>query len=104
MLTSKPTFSGSLASVIAQHLDKQVPRSEFAAQGWFGVKDRYRLIEDLNASEPGAAFYAEDEKLKQRVALRILHGDWRPLDGESGSCSGGKGGACEFRQGFGPGV
>ncbi len=39
------------------------------------LKDRYRLIEDLNASEPGAAFHAEDEKLKQRVALRILHGD-----------------------------
>ena len=39
------------------------------------LKGRYRLIEDLNASEPGAAFHAEDEKLKQRVALRILNGD-----------------------------
>ena len=33
------------------------------------------MIEDLNPAEPGAAFHAEDEKLKQRVALRILHGD-----------------------------
>ena len=144
MLTGKPTFSGSLASVIAQHLDKSPPfetlallpsavvallrrmlekdvarriqspaelrvalkrriddfRGTASSEGRIPpdrgyqtvelsrsrglssqlragsvLKDRYRLIEDLNASEPGAAFHAEDEKLKQRVALRILHGD-----------------------------
>ena len=139
MLTGKPTFSGSLASVIAQHLDKSPPfetlallpsavvallrrmlekdvsrriqspaelrvglkrciddlrgtassagkippdmelssSRELGSQPGVGsvLKGRYRLIEDLNASEPGAAFHAEDEKLKQRVALRILHGD-----------------------------
>ena len=144
MLTGKPTFSGSLASVIAQHLDKSPPFEALASLpsqvvsllhgmlekdvsrriqspaelrvevkrcigglrgtapsargtpadasyetvelsrsrglssqprvGWV-LKGRYRLIEDLNPSEPGAAFHAEDEKLKQRVALRILHGD-----------------------------
>ena len=144
MLTGKPTFSGSLASVIAQHLDKAPPFETLAslpsavvallrrmlekdvarriqspaelrvelkrcieelrggASSARGIpsdrayqtvelsssrglssqprvgtvlKGRYRLIEDLNASEPGAAFHAEDERLKQRVALRILHGD-----------------------------
>ena len=144
MLTGKPTFSGSLASVIAQHLDKSPPFETLAllpsavvallrrmlekdvtrriqspselrvelkrcieelrgtassernnpsqrgyqtaelsssrglnSQARVGsvLQGRYRLIEDLNASEPGAAFHAEDEELKQRVALRILHGD-----------------------------
>jgi serine/threonine protein kinase/formylglycine-generating enzyme required for sulfatase activity len=144
MLTGKPTFSGSLASVIAQHLDKSPPfetlalypsavvallrrmlekdvalrlqspsdlRSELkrcivglrgaalsardvppdkgyktvelrssrglSSQPAVGsiLKGRYRLIEDLSASQPGSVFHAEDEKLKQRVALRILHGD-----------------------------
>lgn len=136
MLTGKPTFSGSLASVITQHLDKPPPfdelpqlaaeivallrrmlekevaqriqspaelRSELKqcidivsarpfsaskthklseaseAQG-FGLrtgsvlKGRYRLIEDLNPSQPGEVFHAEDTKLKQRVTLHILHG------------------------------
>jgi serine/threonine protein kinase len=139
MLTGKPTFSGSLASVIVQHLDKEPPfealgllpstvvdllrrmlekevtqrvqtpvelRVELkrciddlrgtSASSRVGVppggydpgqtsgsrfrtgavlKDRYRLVEDLGTSQPGAAFHAEDMKLKQRVALRILHGD-----------------------------
>ncbi len=144
MLTGKPTFSGSLASVIAQHLDKSPPfetlallpsavvallrrmlekdiarrvqspselrvelkrriedlrgaasssrnipsgrayqdvelssSRDLSSQPRVGsvLKGRYRLIEDLNPSEAGGAFHAEDERLKQRVALRILHGD-----------------------------
>jgi serine/threonine protein kinase/formylglycine-generating enzyme required for sulfatase activity len=141
MLTGKPTFSGSLASVITQHLDKPPPfddlpplpeeivvllrrmlekeverriqsptelRSELrrcieivrawslsnksikpseveeTGQSGLGtssvLKGRYRLIEDLNPSQPGELFHAEDTKLKQRVTLRILHGSPSALE------------------------
>src|SRR4029077_10758401 len=32
-------------------------------------------IEDLNPAQPGSVFHAEDEKAKQRVAVRMLHGE-----------------------------
>jgi serine/threonine protein kinase/formylglycine-generating enzyme required for sulfatase activity len=143
MLTGKPTFSGSLASIIAQHLDKSPPfevlaplsscvvvllrrmlekdvtrrfqspaelRVELkrclddlrgtASSARFSrnsgsetihpnesrspgggpvagsvLKGRYRLIEDLNPAQPGSVFHAEDEKAKQRVAVRMLQGE-----------------------------
>ncbi len=133
MLTGKPTFSGSLASVITQHLDKPPPfddlpplpeevvvllrrmlekdverriqsptelrnelrRCKEIVHAWSTsgpsvkgseveeiggpragsvLKGRYRLIEDLNPSQAGELFHAEDMKFKQRVTLRILHG------------------------------
>jgi serine/threonine protein kinase/formylglycine-generating enzyme required for sulfatase activity len=133
MLTGKPTFSGSLASVITQHLDKPPPfddlpslpeevvvllrrmlekdverriqsptelrnelrRCNEIVHAWSTsgpsvkgseveeiggpragsvLKGRYRLIEDLNPSQAGELFHAEDTKFRQRVTLRILHG------------------------------
>ncbi len=142
MLTGKPTFMGSMASVIAQHLEKtpaydslailpaqvvsvlrrmlekdktrriQTPwelRLELkscidslsAAQpaarpetkdvdtfetieltsghalelrpeaSWL-LKNRYRLIEDINPAHPGHIFHAEDTVTRMRVTLRIF--------------------------------
>jgi len=145
MLTGKPTFMGSVASVIAQHLDKppafeslavlpacvvgvlrkmlekeveqriQTPqelRAELkrcmdilreagtdaatapatmtydeafetiglssthglrpAPQAGAVLGERYRLIEDLDAEEPGRTFHAEDTRQKRRVRVKIV--------------------------------
>jgi serine/threonine protein kinase len=144
MLLGKPTFTGSVASVIAQHLDKSPPfealailpaevvavlrkmlekdreqrvqtplelRNELKAcierlrslqtsvkpattewnfdtialsntnaaglrpeTGWH-LKERYRLVEDINPSNPARTFYAEDLASKTRVTVRIFHAD-----------------------------
>ncbi|HET9379145.1 MAG TPA: SUMF1/EgtB/PvdO family nonheme iron enzyme [Chthoniobacterales bacterium] len=144
MLLGKPTFTGSVASVIAQHLDKSPPfealailpaevvavlrkmlekdreqrvqtplelRNELKAcierlrslqtsvkpettewnfdtialsntnaarlrpeAGW-QLKDRYRLVEDINPANPARTFYAEDLASKTRVTVRIFHAD-----------------------------
>jgi serine/threonine protein kinase len=142
MLTGKPTFMGSMASVIAQHLEKtpafdslailpaqvvsvlrrmlekdktkriQTPwelrlelrsciESLSAPQpaarpetkeletfetielssahaletrpepGWL-LKNRYRLIEDINPANPGRIFHAEDTVTRMRVTVRIF--------------------------------
>jgi serine/threonine protein kinase len=142
MLTGKPTFMGSMASVIAQHLEKtpaydslailpvqvvsvlrrmlekdktkriQTPwelrlelksciESLSAPQpaarpetkdaesfetieltsghalelrpeaGWL-LKNRYRLVEDINPANPGHIFHAEDTVTRMRVTLRIF--------------------------------
>jgi serine/threonine protein kinase len=142
MLTGKPTFMGSMASVIAQHLEKtpaydslailptqvvsvlrrmlekdksrriQTPwelrlelktciESLSAQQptarpetkdvetfetieltsgralelrpeaGWL-LKNRYRLVEDINPANPGHIFHAEDTLTRMRVTLRIF--------------------------------
>ena len=142
MLIGKPTFTGSVASVIAQHLDKQPPfealailpaevvavlrkmlekdrekriqrplelRNELKAcierlrgsvtsekpatkewnfdtialsnanigalrpeVGW-RLKERYRLVEDMNLANPGHTFHAEDLISRTRVTVRIFH-------------------------------
>jgi len=147
MLTGRPTFMGSVASVIAQHMEKApsfeslpalpphvvavlrrmlekdltlryqnpgevradlkrsietirntqssargIPlpsmdegfetvalssahgRNESSSVGGL-VGGRYRLIEDLNSTNPGRAFHAEDVTLKRRVRLKIVRGD-----------------------------
>jgi serine/threonine protein kinase len=145
MLTGKPTFMGSMASVIAQHLEKtpaydslailpaqvvsvlrrmlekdktkriQTPwelrlelksciESLSAPQpaarpetneaetfetieltnghalelrpkaGWL-LKNRYRLVEDINPANPGHIFYAEDTVTRMRVTLRIFQAE-----------------------------
>ena len=144
MLLGKPTFTGSVASVIAQHLDKSPPfealailpaevvavlrkmlekdrenrvqtpvelRNELKAcierlrslqtsvtpattewnfdtialsnlhterlrpeAGW-RLKERYRLVEDVNPANPARTFYAEDLVSKTRVTVRIFHVD-----------------------------
>ena len=142
MLTGKPTFIGSIASVIAQHLDRTPPFDDLAilpsevvtvmrrmlekdranriqtavalrtelktcierletrkapeqlsisgelnfetialnsttqsipwpAPGEL-VKERYRLIEDLDPEHPRHTFYAEDESTRTRVELRLF--------------------------------
>ena len=144
MLTGKPTFMGSVASVIAQHLDK-VPEFEALAvlpssvvgllrkmlekkveqrlqtpqelraelkrcieilktvgqsgdavatiafdaafetiglsstaglrpkpQAGAVLGERYRLIEDLDISDPGRSFHAEDLQQRQRVRVKIV--------------------------------
>ena len=142
MLTGKPTFMGSMASVIAQHLEKtpafdslailpaqvvavlrrmlekdktkrfQTPselrselrscieslasprpaaRPETKVSGTFEtieltsggaaelrpgpgslLKNRYRLIEDVNPTNPGHIFHAEDTLTRMRVTVRIF--------------------------------
>ncbi len=144
MLTGKPTFMGSVASVIAQHLDKTpefealavlpasvvgvlrkmlekdvehrlqtpqelraelkrcieilktigpsneaVPTMTFDAafetiglsstaglrpkpQAGAVLGERYRLIEDLDSSDPGRSFHAEDLQQRQRVRVKIV--------------------------------
>ena len=142
MLTGKPTFMGSMASVIAQHLEKtpafdslailpaqvvavlrrmlekdktkrfQTPselrselrscieslasprpaaRPETKVSGTFEtieltsggaaelrpgpgslLKNRYRLIEDVNSTNPGHIFHAEDTLTRMRVTVRIF--------------------------------
>jgi serine/threonine protein kinase len=144
MLLGRPTFTGSVASVIAQHLDKSPPfealailpaevvavlrkmlekdrelriqtplqlrnelkscierlrgsqastktpttewnfdtialnnpnaaalRPEVGCQ----LKERYRLIEDIDPANPARTFHAEDMILKTRVTVRIFHAD-----------------------------
>ncbi|MBV9105083.1 MAG: SUMF1/EgtB/PvdO family nonheme iron enzyme [Verrucomicrobia bacterium] len=145
MLTGKPTFTGSMASVIAQHLEKkpafdslailpaqvvavlrrmlekdktrriQTPwelrlelrscieslstpaptaRTETNPADTFEtieltsahspeirpgqgslLKNRYRLIEDINPANPGHVFHAEDTLAKMRVTVRIFSAD-----------------------------
>src|SRR3984957_15500323 len=145
MLTGKPTFMGSMASVIAQHLEKtpayhslailpvqvvsvlrrmlekdrskriQTPselrselksciasltgpqpadRSETKSKDTFEtieltsartaevrpgpgslLKNRYRLIEDVNPANPGHIFHAEDTLTRMRVTVRIFLAD-----------------------------
>jgi serine/threonine protein kinase len=145
MLTGKPTFMGSMASVIAQHLEKtpafdslailpaqvvavlrkmlekdrakrfQTPsearvelrscikslavprpaaRPETKTEETFEtieltsgrslevrpgpdslLKNRYRLIEDVNLTNPGHIFHAEDTLTRMRVTVRIFLGD-----------------------------
>ncbi|MBV8378379.1 MAG: protein kinase, partial [Verrucomicrobia bacterium] len=145
MLTGKPTFTGSIASVIAQHLEKkpafdslailpaqvvavlrqmlekdktkriQTPselRSELRScivnlsaraptarpesnpgetfetieltsartpdlrpQPGALLKNRYRLIEDLNPANPGHTFHAEDALTRTRVTVRVFLAD-----------------------------
>src|ERR1700686_2248612 len=145
MLTGKPTFMGSMASVIAQHLEKtpafetlailpaqvvavlrrmlekdrakriQTPgelrlelrscianlsasqpaaRPETKSSGTFEtieltsarapglrpgpgslLKNRYRLIEDVNPTNPGHIFHAEDTLTRTRVTVRIFLAD-----------------------------
>jgi serine/threonine protein kinase len=142
MLTGKPTFMGSVASVIAQHMDRMPPydnlailpaevvavlrrmlekdperriqtpaalRSELRScierlkrhkpepnLSEFGdanfdtialtasprtaflpeigtlIKERYRLIEDLDPANPGHSYHGEDVSTKTRVALRLF--------------------------------
>jgi serine/threonine protein kinase len=144
MLLGRPTFTGSVASVIAQHLDKSPPfealailpaevvavlrkmlekdreqriqtplvlRNELKScierlrnlqtsakpettewnfdtialsnthsaalrpeVGWH-LKERYRLIEDINPANPSHTFHAEDTASKTRVMVRIFHAD-----------------------------
>jgi serine/threonine protein kinase len=145
MLTGKPTFTGSVASVIAQHLDKPPPfealailpvevvallrkmlekdreqRIQTPAElrvelkscverlrrlrtpekppsgtdwnfdtialstantaalrpevGW-QLKERYRLIEDINPANPQHTFHAEDMISRTRVIVRIFHAE-----------------------------
>jgi serine/threonine protein kinase len=144
MLLGRPTFTGSVASVIAQHLDKSPPfealailpaevvavlrkmlekdreqriqtplvlRNELKScierlrnlqtsakpettewnfdtialsntqsaalrpeVGWH-LKERYRLIEDINPANPSHTFHAEDMVSKTRVMVRIFHAD-----------------------------
>jgi serine/threonine protein kinase len=144
MLLGKPTFTGSVASVIAQHLDKSPPfealailpaevvavlrkmlekdreqriqsplalRNELKScierlrglqthakpettewnfdtialsnthagtlrpeVGW-KLKERYRLVEDINPANAGHTFHAEDIAAKTRVTVRIFHTD-----------------------------
>jgi len=144
MLLGRPTFTGSVASVIAQHLDKSPPfealailpaevvavlrkmlekdreqriqtplvlRNELKScierlrnlqtsakpettewnfdtialsntqstalrpeVGW-RLKERYRLIEDINPANPSHTFHAEDMASKTRVMVRIFHVD-----------------------------
>jgi serine/threonine protein kinase len=144
MLLGKPTFTGSVASVIAQHLDKSPPFEALAILpaevvavlrkmlekdreqriqtplelrnelklcierlnglqisakpattewnfdtialsntniaalrpevGWH-LKERYRLIEDINPANPAHTFHAEDMATKTRVTVRIFHAD-----------------------------
>ena len=144
MVIGKPTFTGSVASVIAQHLDKAPPfetlailpsevvavlrkmlekdrelriqtplelRNELkscierlrgpniSAQppiaGWnfdtialsntnpvalrpevgWQLKDRYRLLEDIDPANPARTFHAEDLVLRTRVTIRIFQAD-----------------------------
>src|ERR1700693_5474137 len=145
MLTGKPTFMGSMASVIAQHLEKtpafdslailpaqvvavlrkmlekdkakrfQTPSEarlelrsciesltgprpatrpetktaetfetiELTSRGAAELrpgpgsllKNRYRLIEDVNPTNPGHIFHAEDTLTRMRVTVRIFLGD-----------------------------
>jgi serine/threonine protein kinase len=142
MLTGKPTFMGSVASVIAQHMDRTPPFDELAilpaevvavlrrmlekdreqriqtptalrselrfcierlrirepqpSLSEFGlgsfetitlstssriellpqvgtlVKERYRLIEDLDPANPGHSYHGEDVSTGTRVALRLF--------------------------------
>jgi serine/threonine protein kinase/formylglycine-generating enzyme required for sulfatase activity len=144
MLLGRPTFTGSVASVIAQHLDKSPPFEALAILpaevvtvlrkmlekdreqriqtplelrnelklcierlrglrtsvkpettewnfdtialsntnpaalrpevGWH-LKERYRLIEDINPGNPARTFHAEDMASKTRVTIRIFHPD-----------------------------
>jgi serine/threonine protein kinase/formylglycine-generating enzyme required for sulfatase activity len=144
MLLGRPTFTGSVASVIAQHLDKSPPFEALAIlpaevvavlrkmlekdrerrvqtplelrnelklcierlrglptsakpattewnfdtialsnthaaalrpeMGWH-LKERYRLVEDINPANPARTFYAEDMASKTRVTVRIFHAD-----------------------------
>lgn len=144
MLLGRPTFTGSVASVIAQHLDKPPPfealailpaevvavlrkmlekdreqriqtplvlRNELKScierlrnlqtsakpettewnfdtialsnthstalrpeVGW-RLKERYRLIEDINPANPSHTFHVEDMASKTRVMVRIFHAD-----------------------------
>jgi serine/threonine protein kinase/formylglycine-generating enzyme required for sulfatase activity len=144
MLLGRPTFTGSVASVIAQHLDKSPPFEALAIlpaevvavlrkmlekdrerrvqtplelrnelklcierlrglptsakpattewnfdtialsnthaaalrpeMGWH-LKERYRLVEDINPANPARTFYAEDTASKTRVTVRIFHAD-----------------------------
>jgi serine/threonine protein kinase len=144
MLLGRPTFTGSVASVIAQHLDKSPPfealailpaevvavlrkmlekdreqriqtplvlRNELKScierlrnlqtsakpettewnfdtialsnthsaalspeVGWH-LKERYRLIEDINPANPSHTFHAEDLASKTRVMVRVFHAD-----------------------------
>src|SRR6266436_8793147 len=144
MLLGSPTFTGSVASVITQHLDKSPPFEALAILpaevvavlrkmlekdreqriqtplelrnelklcierlrglqtsakpattewnfdtialsntntaalrpevGWH-LKERYRLIEDINPGNPARTFHAEDMTSKTRVTIRIFHAD-----------------------------
>jgi serine/threonine protein kinase/formylglycine-generating enzyme required for sulfatase activity len=144
MLLGRPTFTGSVASVIAQHLDKSPPfealailpaevvavlrkmlekdreqriqtplvlRNELKScierlrnlqtsakpettewnfdtialsnthsaalrpeVGWH-LKERYRLIEDINPANPSHTFHAEDLASRTRVMVRVFHAD-----------------------------
>jgi serine/threonine protein kinase len=145
MLTGKPTFMGSMASVIAQHLEKtpaydslailpaqvvsvlrrmlekdkskriqtpwelrlelrscmeslSVPQPAARPEtqdaetfetielnsarspdlrpeaGWL-LKNRYRLVEDINPANPGHIFHAEDTETRMRVTLRIFQAE-----------------------------
>ena len=144
MLLGRPTFTGSVASVIAQHLDKPPPFESLAILpvevvavlrkmlekdreqriqtpsvlrnelkscierlrnlqtssqpettewnfdtialsnshasaltpqvGWL-LRERYRLIEDINPANPAHTFHAEDMVSKTRVTIRIFHAD-----------------------------
>src|SRR5260221_1410728 len=42
--------------------------------GWH-LKERYRLIEDINPGNPARTFHAEDMASKTRVTIRIFHPD-----------------------------
>jgi serine/threonine protein kinase len=145
MLMGKPTFMGSMASVIAQHLEKtpaydslailpaqvvavlrrmlekdktkrvqtprelrlelrscieslSIPRSaartdlqtsetfetieltsvhtpELRPESGALLKNRYRLIEDVNPANPGRIFHAEDIQARMRVTVRIFLGN-----------------------------
>ena len=39
------------------------------------LKNRYRLIEDVNPANPGRIFYAEDTLTRMRVTVRIFLAD-----------------------------